>query len=118
MIAGDGVGQEVIPAALKVLGRVSEKYGPKFEYTHYDWGAEYYFQHGHMMPPGALDLLARVDAILLGAVGHPDIPDHITLNGLLLPIRRGFDQFANVRPAWLYPVCNRLWRVQRAARST
>jgi len=82
---------------------VSEKYGPKFEYTHYDWGAEYYFQHGHMMPPGALDLLARCDAILLGAVGHPDIPDHITLNGLLLPIRRGFDQFANVRPARLYP---------------
>jgi len=102
VIAGDGVGQEVIPAAIKVLGRVSEQYGPKFDYTHYDWGAEYYFQHGHMMPPGALDLLARADAILLGAVGHPDIPDHITLNGLLLPIRRGFDQFANVRPGRLY----------------
>ena len=56
-----------------------------------------------MMPAGAIDLLQPCDAILLGAVGHPEIPDHITLNGLLLPIRRAFDQYANVRPAYLYP---------------
>jgi tartrate dehydrogenase/decarboxylase / D-malate dehydrogenase len=103
VIPGDGVGQEVVPAALRVLARVSEKFGVRFDYTHYEWGAEYYFRHGHMMPPGALDLLLDSDAILLGAVGHPDIPDHITLNGLLLPIRRAFDQYANVRPAFLYP---------------
>ncbi len=103
VIAGDGVGQEVVPAALSVLARVGEKFGLRFEHTHYEWGAEYYFRHGHMMPPGALDLLRDSDAILLGAVGHPDIPDHITLNGLLLPIRRAFDQYANVRPALLYP---------------
>jgi tartrate dehydrogenase/decarboxylase / D-malate dehydrogenase len=69
---------------------------------HFDWGAEYYFQNGRMMPADALDLLRPMDAILLGAVGDPKIPDHITLNGLLLPIRRTFDQFANVRPAILY----------------
>jgi tartrate dehydrogenase/decarboxylase/D-malate dehydrogenase len=103
VIAGDGVGQEVVPAALRVLSHAGDKFGIRFDCTYYDWGAEYYFRHGHMMPPGALDLLADSDAIFLGAIGHPDIPDHITLNGLLLPIRRAFDQYANVRPAFLYP---------------
>ena len=95
---GDGVGQEVTRAAMRVLDRVAE-----LEYQVFDWGAEYYLHHGRMMPEDALDLLKKTDAILLGAIGHPDIPDHITLNGLLLPIRRGFDQYANVRPAILYP---------------
>jgi tartrate dehydrogenase/decarboxylase/D-malate dehydrogenase len=103
VIAGDGVGQEVVPAALRVLSHAGDKYGIRFDCTHYDWGAEFYFRHGHMMPPGALDLLVDSDAIFLGAIGHPDIPDHVTLNGLLLPIRRTFDQYANVRPAFLYP---------------
>jgi tartrate dehydrogenase/decarboxylase/D-malate dehydrogenase len=103
VVPGDGVGQEVVPAALQVLARAADRFGLRFNYTRYDWGADYYFRHGHMMPPGALDELAPSDAILLGAVGHPDIPDHITLNGLLLPIRRAFDQYANVRPAYLYP---------------
>jgi tartrate dehydrogenase/decarboxylase/D-malate dehydrogenase len=98
VIPGDGVGQEVIPEALRVLDRVGT-----FEYAHFDWGADYYLHHGRMMPPDALDSLRKTDAILLGAIGHPDIPDHITLNGLLLPIRREFDQYANVRPAILYP---------------
>lgn len=92
------MGQEVIPEALRVLDRAG-----KFEYAHFDWGAEYYLHHGRMMPADALDSLRKTDAILLGAIGHPDIPDHITLNGLLLPIRREFDQYANVRPAILYP---------------
>ena len=69
----------------------------------FDWGADHYFRWGRMMPAGAIDLLQPCDAILLGAVGHPEIPDHTTLNGLLLPIRRAFDQYANVRPAYLYP---------------
>ena len=95
VLAGDGIGQEVIPATLEVLQECGQKHGLSFEWTYYDWGAEYYFKYGHMMPPNALELLSSADAILLGAVGHVDIPDNITLNGMLLPIRRGFDQFAN-----------------------
>jgi len=102
VIAGDGIGQEVVPEARRVLDRAGEKFGFQLEYTGFDWGAEYYFHHGRMMPPDGLERLRPFDAILLGAIGHPDIPDHITLNGLLLPIRRGFDQYANVRPAVLY----------------
>jgi tartrate dehydrogenase/decarboxylase/D-malate dehydrogenase len=103
VIAGDGIGPEVIPATLAALNRLGERFDVQFHFTEYDWGAEYYFRHGRMMPPDALERLRPADAILLGAVGHPRIPDYITLNGLLLPIRRTFDQFANVRPAILYP---------------
>ncbi len=103
VIPGDGVGQEVVPAALRVIDSIGPRFDAAFDLTEFDWGAEYYFRHGRMMPAEALDLLRPMDAILLGAVGDPKIPDHITLNGLLLPIRRGFDQFANVRPAVLYP---------------
>ncbi len=103
VIAGDGVGQEVTPEAIRVLDRAAARAETEFDYAHHDWGAEYYLHHGRMMPADALDRLREADAILLGAVGHPDIPDHITLNGLLLPIRRTFDQYANVRPAVLYP---------------
>ncbi|HSB14079.1 MAG TPA: tartrate dehydrogenase [Bryobacteraceae bacterium] len=102
VIAGDGVGPEVIPQARRVLEKTGVKYGFSLAFEEFEWGAEHYFRHGKMAPPAMLDLLRPFDAILLGAVGHPDIPDHITLNGLLLPIRRGFDQFANVRPAVLY----------------
>ena len=103
LIAGDGVGQEVVPAAVRVLEAAARKHELRLEFVRFDWGAAYYFRHGRMMPVEALDLLRPMDAILLGAVGSPEIPDHITLNGLLLPIRRGFDQYANVRPARLYP---------------
>src|SRR5258707_334031 len=102
VIPGDGVGQEVVPAAIKVLGAIASRHSATFKYEHFDWGAEYYFRNGRMMPADALDLLRPFDAILLGAVGDPKLPAHITLNGLLLPIRRTFDQFANVRPAILY----------------
>ncbi len=103
MIAGDGVGQEVIPQAKRVLDAVARKHAVSFAFQDFDWGADHYFRWGTMMPAGAIDLLQPCDAILLGAVGHPQIPDHTTLNGLLLPIRRAFDQYANVRPAYLYP---------------
>jgi tartrate dehydrogenase/decarboxylase/D-malate dehydrogenase len=103
VIAGDGVGCEVTPAAQRVLEHTGSRFGASFQFAEQNWGAEYYFKHGRMMPVGALDVLRQHDAILLGAVGHPDIPDHVTLNGLLLPIRRAFDQYANVRPAILYP---------------
>ncbi len=103
VIAGDGIGPEVIAAARRVLEHAGPLFGIEWAFEAFDWGSEYYFQHGRMMPASALDVLRSFDAILLGAVGHPDIPDHITLNGLLLPIRRGFDLYANVRPAVLYP---------------
>jgi tartrate dehydrogenase/decarboxylase/D-malate dehydrogenase len=102
VIPGDGVGQEVVPAALRVLEVIGPKFGAGFDFEEFAWGAAYYFEHGRMMPTDAVDQLRTKDAILLGAVGDPKIPDHITLNGLLLPIRRTFDQFANVRPAILY----------------
>lgn len=102
LIPGDGIGAEVTPAAFEVAARVASQHGAALESVPFDWGSDYYFRHGRMMPVGGIDALRRCDAILLGAVGHPKIPDHITLNGLLLPIRRTFDQFANVRPAVLY----------------
>jgi tartrate dehydrogenase/decarboxylase / D-malate dehydrogenase len=102
LLPGDGIGNEVTPAARRVLERAGEKHGLAFSFEDFDWGSDYYFRHGAMMPVDALDRLRRHDAILLGAVGHPDIPDHITLHGLLLPIRRSFDLYANVRPAYLY----------------
>lgn len=103
VIAGDGVGVEVIPPAKRVLEAVGRRHRLQFNFQDFDWGSAYYFQHSRMMPADAIDRLRPFDAILLGAVGHPEIPDHITLNGLLLPIRRAFDQYANVRPAVLYP---------------
>ena len=103
VIAGDGVGKEVVPQSKRVLERVGRKHDVSFAFQDFEWGADHYFRWGRMMPAGAIDLLQPCDAILLGAVGHPEIPDHTTLNGLLLPIRRAFDQYANVRPAYLYP---------------
>ena len=103
VIAGDGVGTEVVPQGKRVLEKVARKHQVTFAFQDFDWGAEHYFRWGRMMPAGAIDLLQPCDAIFLGAVGHPQSPDHISLNGLLLPIRRAFDQYANVRPAYLYP---------------
>ena len=102
MIPGDGVGLEVMPEARRVLDAVAERSGVGFRCTELEWGTAYYFRHGHMMPPDGIDRLRPFDAILLGAVGHPEVADHTTLNGLLLPIRRAFDQYACVRPAKLY----------------
>jgi tartrate dehydrogenase/decarboxylase/D-malate dehydrogenase len=103
VIAGDGVGREVIPQGKRVLEKIAKKHGVTFAFQDFDWGSDHYFRWGRMMPQGAVDLLQPCDAIYLGAVGHPEIPDHTTLNGLLLPIRRAFDQYASVRPAYLYP---------------
>jgi tartrate dehydrogenase/decarboxylase/D-malate dehydrogenase len=102
VLPGDGVGLEVMPEALKVLDALAQRHDVTWKYTHFDWGSNYYFEHGRMMPAGGIDQLRPFDAILLGAVGHPDIPDHTTLNGLLLPIRRSFQQWACERPAKLY----------------
>src|SRR5437660_11329836 len=102
VIPGDGVGKEVTPAAQHVLTVACKRFDARFDFEEFTWGSDYYRLHGRMMPADGLDLLRPKHAILLGAVGDPKIPDHITLNGLLLPIRRSFDQFANVRPAILY----------------
>jgi tartrate dehydrogenase/decarboxylase / D-malate dehydrogenase len=103
VIAGDGVGTEVVPQTKRVLEAIAPKHSVSFVFQDFDWGSDHYFRWGSMMPAGAIDLLQPCDAVLLGAVGHPEIPDHTTLNGLLLPLRRAFDLYANVRPAYLYP---------------
>ncbi|GIX48781.1 MAG: tartrate dehydrogenase [Candidatus Tectimicrobiota bacterium] len=105
VIPGDGIGQEVIPEGLKVLRTVQEIVpGLHLEYEEFPWGTDYYLQHGVMMPENALQILATFDAIYFGAVGDPQrVPDHITLNGLILPIRKHFQQYACVRPVQLLP---------------
>jgi len=103
VIAGDGIGTEVTPAAIRTLEAAAERFAFRFEWEHFPWGSEHYFAHGRMMPEDALDRLRPFAAILFGAVGDPRLQDNVTLNGLLLPIRRGFDQYACVRPAVLYP---------------
>ena len=103
VIRGDGIGVDVIEEGLKVLYEVARTHEISFEFTEFPWGSDYYFEHGTMMPDDALDTLAEFDQIYLGAVGHPDLQDHVTLNGLLLPIRRRFDQYVCERPSVLYP---------------
>jgi len=103
-IPGDGIGKEVVPAGQKVLealASIDKSFG--FEFEHFDWGGDYYRQHGVMMPENGLDALRDKDAILFGSAGDPDIPDHVTLWGLRLKICQGFDQYANVRPTRLLP---------------
>jgi tartrate dehydrogenase/decarboxylase/D-malate dehydrogenase len=102
-IPGDGIGQEVVPEGIKVLDRVASLFDFEFGWTEYPWSCEYYTRHGEMMPKDGLDQLSAHDAIFLGAVGFPGVPDHVSLWGLLLPIRRQFDQFVNLRPIRLMP---------------
>jgi len=102
LIPGDGIGPTVVDAALPLLDDVATEHGFDIETTRYDWGTERYLDAGAMMPDDGLETLESHDAILLGAVGHPEVPDHVTLNGLLLPIRKGFDQSICKRPAVLF----------------
>ncbi|MBP9597350.1 MAG: tartrate dehydrogenase, partial [Fusobacteriaceae bacterium] len=102
VIAGDGIGPEVLAEGIKVLDKVAELDGSfKVEYTHFPWGCEYYLEHGKMMDDDGMDKLKEYDAIYLGAVGFPGVPDHISLWDLLLRIRKGFDQYINIRPVKL-----------------
>ncbi len=103
VIRGDGIGPEVIEEGVKVLDAAQRRFGVAFTYTEFPWGSDYYFEHGRMMDANGLDQLAGFDAVFFGAVGHPDIQDHVTLNGLLLPMRRGFDQYVCQRPSILLP---------------
>ncbi|MBV8511185.1 MAG: tartrate dehydrogenase, partial [Xanthobacteraceae bacterium] len=102
-IPGDGIGPEVISAGLEVLELCAQRDGFALDVTPFDWGSDYYRKHGLMMPPEGLAQLRGIDAIYFGAVGAPDIPDHITLWGLRLAICQGLDQYANVRPTRLLP---------------
>ena len=102
VIAGDGVGPEVMAEAVKVLKETARIDGRfDFTFTDYPWGCEYYLKTGRMMPENGMEILKDYDAILLGAVGYPGVPDHISLRGLLLEIRHGFDQYINLRPVKL-----------------
>ena len=102
VIAGDGIGPEVISEGIKVLNEVSRLDGRfNFEFTHFPWGCEYYKETGMMMSPDGIDQLKNFDAIFLGAVGAPGVPDHISLWDLLLIIRKSFDQYINLRPVKL-----------------
>ena len=102
-LPGDGIGRETVPEGLRVLHAAARRFGFTLEVADYDWSCETYQRTGRMMPEDGLDQLRRHDAIFLGAVGFPGVPDHVSLWGLLIPIRRGFDQYANVRPCRLMP---------------
>lgn len=101
-IPGDGIGPEVVDATLPLLENIADEEGFSLEITRYDWGTERYLERGSMMPDAGLEEIEDCDGILLGAVGHPEVPDHITLNNLLLPIRKGFNQQICKRPSILY----------------
>ena len=104
LIPGDGVGPEVVAEGKKILTALSNLEPElNFTYTEFPWGSAYYRETGKMMPDDGLSEVGKCDAILFGAVGDPNIPDHITLQGLLLPMRRAFDQGVCIRPSYLYP---------------
>jgi tartrate dehydrogenase/decarboxylase / D-malate dehydrogenase len=102
-IPGDGIGKEVIPAGLKVLEVLAALEGFRLDVTAFDWDSDRYLAHGAYIPEGGLEQLKTFDAIFFGAVGAPQVPDHVSLWGLRLPICQGFDQYANVRPARVLP---------------
>ncbi len=103
LIPGDGIGREVVPEGVRVLKDLALKYGFGVSFTEFSYSCEFYLRHGKMMPEDGIQQLADFDAILLGAVGDPDVPDHISLWGLLIPIRRRFQQYVNLRPVRLLP---------------
>jgi tartrate dehydrogenase/decarboxylase/D-malate dehydrogenase len=102
-IPGDGIGKEVMDEGMRVLDAAASRYGFRMDWHRFDWSCEYYARHGRMMPADGIEQLRPHDAVFLGAVGYPGVPDHVSLWGLLIPIRRGFDQYANVRPVRLMP---------------
>ncbi len=103
VIGGDGIGPEVIDQAIRVAdAALRHESGAVLEWNRLPWSGENYLKEGYMLPPDGWDVLKRHDAVFLGAIGHPKVPDHITLHGLLLPMRRRFDQYVNLRPAYLF----------------
>ena len=102
VIPGDGIGKEVVPEGLRVLEAVAARAGIEMAFTEFDWGCGHYERHGRMLPEDGFDRLAGFDAVFLGAVGWPSVPDHVSLWGLLIPIRRRFEQYVNLRPVRLF----------------
>ncbi len=103
VIPGDGIGKEVVPEGMRVLEAAGRRFGFDLEWTTFDWSCERYAKTGSMMPEDGLEQLHKFEAIFLGAVGFPGVPDHVSLWGLLIPIRRGFRQYVNLRPVRLLP---------------
>jgi tartrate dehydrogenase/decarboxylase/D-malate dehydrogenase len=101
VIAGDGIGKEVVPEGIRVLEAAGQRFGFQFEWHPFDWSCETYVKTGSMMPANGIEQLRPFDAIFLGAVGYPSVPDHVSLWGLLIPIRRHFRQYVNLRPVRL-----------------
>ena len=102
-IPGDGIGKEVVPPGMRVLEAAAKQHGFSLTWDHFPWSCAYYQETGRMMPTDGLAQIRQHDAIYLGAVGFPGVPDHVSLWGLLIPIRREFRQYANVRPVRLMP---------------
>lgn len=102
VIPGDGIGKEVVPEGIRVLETAAAAFGFRIDWQHFDWSCETYLGTGKMMPADGLEQLRPFDAIFLGAVGHPRVPDHVSLWGLLIPIRRAFRQYVNLRPVRLF----------------
>jgi len=102
LIPGDGIGPEVISAAREVLKAVGPRHDISWDFDEFDWSCARYLREGTMMPADGLDRLRSFDAILLGAVGYPGVPDHVSLWGLLIPIRRAFRQYVNLRPIKIF----------------
>ena len=102
VIPGDGIGPEVVPEGIRVLEAVGRKLDLEYEFTTHDWSCEHFRKTGAMMPDDGLDQLRDRDAIYLGAIGSPGVPDHVSLWGLLIPIRRQFEQYINLRPVRLF----------------
>ena len=112
LIPGDGIGKEVVPEGIRVLETIGKKFNIQFEWREFDWSCETFQSTGRMMPEDGLDKIKGSDAVYLGAVGYPGVPDHISLWGLLIPIRREFHQYINLRPVRLFegvasPLANR-----------
>src|SRR5947209_10816433 len=102
-IPGDGIGQEVVPEGIRVLEAAGRRFGFATAFDHFNWSCETFLKTQRMMPEDGLEQLRPFDAIFLGAVGYPGVPDHISLWGLLIPIRRDFEQYVNLRPIRLLP---------------
>ncbi|PYX94024.1 MAG: tartrate dehydrogenase [Acidobacteria bacterium] len=112
VIEGDGIGHEVVPEGIRVLEAAGRRFDISFSWQHFDWSCQRYLKTGSMMPEDGLEQLRPFDAIYLGAIGYPGVADHVSLWGLLIPIRRGFRQYVNLRPAVLLegiktPLANR-----------
>jgi len=102
VIPGDGIGNEVVPEGIRVLEAVGARFGIAYQWDHFDWSCQRFAKTGAMMPADGLARIAKHDAVYLGAVGWPGVPDHVSLWGLLIPIRRGFQQYVNLRPVRLF----------------